>query len=514
MSKLTLPHHLQSGHTRGSELNLSPFELFNHVKAGWLHPLDKDSGRPIPQPDVLKIKKRLEEIAQEIKVLPLAYGKLQTGTVMIKGSSSRCTIEHEKQRLDKRAKELQKEQDSLNKKLKAIADIHDWTTYDPPEYPQNDYDILQNAYFHNDETKSLNIDTPVDNQCQAYTKGPLIAGYKLYHWITQEDLKEAVLTGQLTAYTNIGKKINAEEWNKKWTSRIKEADQLIMLASAEAKQQGIAIDTHNLKVYLDILDFPPESQIFIIKYREENFTLSARKFFYKTNDIEVFLKKRERQEHNNTEIPSKASAPTEESTQALQTEPQAENYFKRNGDFWTIRFQGKESKPIKHVNGLLYIAYLLERPGTSIDSLKLYNAVTYNTPDKTIDESAAIDDGLNVGNSKQVINDKVARNAYWKNWHEYQDNIDNAEDTPEGNMVKNESLQKQKELERWLKVRNFTDEQSKKQTLIHGLLKTAYKNIKADHNMNKCADHLKTQIKTDGTLGYIYNGETKWKISL
>jgi len=208
-----------------------------------------------------------------------------------------------------------------------------------------------------------------------------------------------------------------------------------------------------------------------------------------------------------------------EPTPAPQVEPQADNYFKRNGngDYWTICFQGKESSPIKDVNGLRYIAYLLERPGTSIDSLKFYNIVTGNTSNKIIDESEAIGEGFNIGSRKQEINDEDATQAYWKQWQEYQDNIDNADDTPEGNMMKNENLQHLKELEKRLKEKNFDDEQSKKQTLIHGLLNTAYKNIKADrtdHNMKKCADYLKKQIKTDGALGYRYTGEIKWQIFL
>jgi len=202
MSKLTFSHHLQSEYTCGKDLNLLPFELFNHVKAGRLHPLDKDTGRPIPRPDVSKIKKHLEEIEQEIKVLPLAYGKLQTGKVypfthkqpqpvkvIFKGSpdqvekqldewdkKSQQEKEEEmwKKQLDERAEKLQEEQGSLNEKLKATTAINDWTTYDPPKEPKHlithlpidlmkAFDILQNARFHNDEIRILNIETPLDS---------------------------------------------------------------------------------------------------------------------------------------------------------------------------------------------------------------------------------------------------------------------------------------------------------------------------------------------------------------
>jgi len=202
MSKLIFSHHLQPEYILGKDLNLLPFELFAHVKAGRLHPLDKDTGQPIPRPDILKIKKRLEEIEQEIKVLPLAYGKLQTGKVypvthkqpqivkvIFKGSpeqvekqldewdkKSQQEKEEEmwKKQLDERAEKLQEEQGSLNEKLKAITDINDWTTYDPPKEPKHlithlpidlmkAFDILQNARFHNDEIRILNIETPLDS---------------------------------------------------------------------------------------------------------------------------------------------------------------------------------------------------------------------------------------------------------------------------------------------------------------------------------------------------------------
>jgi hypothetical protein len=51
-----------------------------------------------------------------------------------------------------------RETDTLNEKLKAIIDINDWTTYEPPEEPKNlithlpidltkAFAILQNALF-------------------------------------------------------------------------------------------------------------------------------------------------------------------------------------------------------------------------------------------------------------------------------------------------------------------------------------------------------------------------------
>lgn len=191
MWKQIFSQRSQSAYTLGKYLNLLPFELFNHVKAGRLHPVDKDTGQPIPRPDVLKIKKRLKEIEQEIKVSPLAYGKLQTGKVypvthkhpqivekkyqgtaeQIKKQSDEWDKKSQQEKeLDKLVEKLQEEHGRLNEKLQAITAIDDWTTYDPPEEPKNlithlpidlmkAFDILHNARFHNDEVKSLNIET-------------------------------------------------------------------------------------------------------------------------------------------------------------------------------------------------------------------------------------------------------------------------------------------------------------------------------------------------------------------
>jgi len=214
--------------------------------------------------------------------------------------------------------------------------------------------------------------------------------------------------------------------------------------------------------------------------------------------------------------------PETETTPAPQIEPQAENCFTRNGDFWTIRFQGTESKPIKHVQGLLYIAYLLERPGKSLHSLELYRLVSSNTPDKTMDERTAIDDGLNVGNREQAINDYKTKNDYLKELEKYEElksdylaEVESNADDRETIMINVETVNGMiKEIQRKLNERNFPGDATKKQSLINGLLKTAYRKIKADDNIKKCVVHLKKQIKPDGALGFIYTGEIKWEIFL
>ncbi|MDD5525392.1 MAG: hypothetical protein PHV90_09150 [Smithella sp.] len=152
MTRLTFSPPSKSEYTFGKDLNLLPFELFNYVKEGRLHPLDKDTGRPIPRPDALRIKKRLEKVEQEIKVLPLAYGALQTGQVMTR-NFNHSDKEQKIQALDKRAKELPKERAKIKKELQSIT--NDWATYNTPDDPRPDFDILQNALFRKSEVDQL-----------------------------------------------------------------------------------------------------------------------------------------------------------------------------------------------------------------------------------------------------------------------------------------------------------------------------------------------------------------------
>jgi hypothetical protein len=157
MSKLPFTHHSQSEYALGKDLNLLPFELFNHVKTGRLHPLDKDTGQAIPRPDVLRIKQRLEKNTDETKLLPLRYGKIKTGHVVMTGKYNHFDKERERQELDKRARELPEERAEIEKELQSITNIYDWTTYNTPNDPRPAFAILQNSLFKKSEVEQLNI---------------------------------------------------------------------------------------------------------------------------------------------------------------------------------------------------------------------------------------------------------------------------------------------------------------------------------------------------------------------
>lgn len=80
---------------------------------------------------------------------------------------------------------------------------------------------------------------------------------------------------------------------------------------------------------------------------------------------------------------------TEQKTKPVK-EPQAENVFKKPGDFWTVRFQG-ETKHISDCAGFPYIRLLLSQQGktfTTAEFLSLYNdkPVTLASGDNQLDD--------------------------------------------------------------------------------------------------------------------------------
>jgi hypothetical protein len=191
----------------------------------------------------------------------------------------------------------------------------------------------------------------------------------------------------------------------------------------------------------------------------------------------------------------------------------AANFFTReSNDYWHIGFEGKEAR-IKHLMGLQYIGYLLEKPGTTISCRDLYRAASGPTPANVMSEGTAIGEGLYADHKKQAVSGYEAKQCYWKQWQQLQDYIDNAEESPEGEMVKKESKKKQDEIMPYLKERSFADPDTKKaQSNLKKRLDKAYEAIR-EEGMENLVKHLKGHIKPDGALGLSYSGTLTWKIT-
>ena len=233
----------------------------------------------------------------------------------------------------------------------------------------------------------------------------------------------------------------------------------------------------------------------------EIFTVErVKKYIYKAEEVLSLLKE---------SIPSIAETQKLCSTENHEKEPaQSDNYFKRNGDYWTIRYEGKESKPVKHVNGLLYIAHLLKKPGTSISCKDLYQSVSGNIPDKVMTESAAIGECLNIGSNTQAIKDKPAHQAYAKKYLELQNSLNSVESDIERREIEEEM----NKLLPYMQEKTFVSSDKKNpQSNIKKRIDTAYeKLLKA--NMKPLEKHLRQHIKNDDFYGLQYTGSVPWEI--
>lgn len=151
----------QSEYISAQNLNLLPVDLFNHVRAGRLHPLDEYTGKAIPRPDVLRIHKELKKIEDAIARLPLSPEQRENLFNRAKSILERARLKKQRQvhvsKEEHFALTCMTDYRALSKKLKAITDIYDWTTYRTPENPIPDFAVLQNALFKKSEIEQLNI---------------------------------------------------------------------------------------------------------------------------------------------------------------------------------------------------------------------------------------------------------------------------------------------------------------------------------------------------------------------
>jgi len=185
------------------------------------------------------------------------------------------------------------------------------------------------------------------------------------------------------------------------------------------------------------------------------------------------------------------------------------NLFKRVSDFWQIRYEGKESNPIKHVDGLLYISHLLKHPGTCISCQKLHQSVSGKATIGIMSENEISGNKLSIGFGKQSIDTSKARKVCSEKYQEFQDKLSTV------SLEEQECIKEQMAaLEPYLraKKRNFADPNDKKaQVNIKKRLETAYQAIRKA-NMTEMEEHLRKYITSDDAYGLRYIGSLTWDI--
>lgn len=186
----------------------------------------------------------------------------------------------------------------------------------------------------------------------------------------------------------------------------------------------------------------------------------------------------------------------------------ARNYFRRDGDFWTVKFQNEQSSPMKHVDGLLYIAYLLNKPNVSIPCQQLVQSVSAGTA-KTISEEQARAEGMKAGFKKQPISTTKERQIVKRKYEELQTKLESA------NMERQEEIKEELlRLEQYLSVkkRNFADPNDKKaQINVKKRIDKAYE-VLTQAKMTDLRTHLEECVIPDDSYGRRYTGAFKWEI--
>ncbi len=189
------------------------------------------------------------------------------------------------------------------------------------------------------------------------------------------------------------------------------------------------------------------------------------------------------------------------------------NYFRKNGNFWQIRYQGKTAT-VKNLHGIHYIVHLLQRPEMPISCRELYQIVSGKMPNNVMSEDMAIGQGLNVESSTQSVNDKNAKKDYWKRYQELQSDLTKNEGTPEFEIIKKETEREMADLLSSLRKRRFANPDNKKiQDNMKRRLDTTYTAI-GKAGMEELEQHLQTSIKTGGSYDLIYTGSIIWNIIL
>ena len=201
-----------------------------------------------------------------------------------------------------------------------------------------------------------------------------------------------------------------------------------------------------------------------------------------------------------------------EGTNEIDTQKEKKNFFHLKGEYWKIGYEG-ETGMLRDLNGIRYIKTLLERPREPVSCRELYQFVSEKTPDNIMSESAAIDEGLNIGFNKQAVSDPEAKQKYLEQYQKLANDLNNVEDNPEGEMVRNEIKKDMDTLMAYLGERPFPDKDTKRfQSNIRKRMKTAYKAIHKA-GMKNLAKHLQVHIKPNEAYGLIYTGDLTWNIT-
>jgi hypothetical protein len=428
--------------------DIMPSELFYHVKNG-LQPFDKFE-RPIPPPTITRKIERLEELLTGLELTSFFL------------------------------KSFEEPKNAFEKNLKLI-----------------EAQKMLNGYASKHESILNKIETLKSD----------IQSTRIYKLEQLEKLnrKRKTISLFLSAFGSV---------RKAFEKNPRKANKLIILDDYASRYKSMLNELKTLKRELDNIENIHSWLDYELPENEESadrvIDLLMRSYF-KIKDVEAIAKANP-ETQNITALEDRLSQKESESKPNIITKDataiNTSNYFKRNGDFWTIRYDGKESDPIKHVDGFLYIAHLLQTPRVSISCSKLYQAKIGQHPG-TVSAGTAIAEGLLIGTNKQYKSDSEAKEAYMKEYLELRASLDRAESDMERHDIEKEM----NSIMQFINEGAFADKNKNKQGNMTKRLDAAYDKLEKS-GMKSLSQHLRVSIKPNGAYDLVYNSETSWEISI
>jgi hypothetical protein len=188
------------------------------------------------------------------------------------------------------------------------------------------------------------------------------------------------------------------------------------------------------------------------------------------------------------------------------------NCFIRNGEFWEVIYNGNKGI-VKHLAGLQYIAYLLERPGEAISCINLSHAVNPSESTPMSNDKAAAEQLYIATNSRLVHANKerpATKKILYEKYKELLGGLDNAESELEREETEAEMKKILQSIRSEDKIPDTIN--SKAQANIKKSIDRAYTAIEKA-GMNDLSIFLNDHINPNGKYGYIYTG-APWEIRL
>jgi hypothetical protein len=108
---------------------------------------------------------------------------------------------------------------------------------------------------------------------------------------------------------------------------------------------------------------------------------------------------------------------------------EVENVFHREGDFWTLKYEGQVLR-LRHGNGLVFVAYLLKHPNQEVHVVQLTNLLAGPNPGKSVylsrSERQQLGMHISKGADSSPLLDSSAKAAYRLRMQELRDELHEA----------------------------------------------------------------------------------------